>query len=102
MDETINTRLPDPAIPILLKGQTALVTGANSGIGRAVAIALGKADANVAVNYVADEDATQEVVNAIAAAGSRALAPRVGSVNVAQSAAISGARNNRGHAALLR
>ena len=31
----------------MLKGQTALVTGANSGIGRAIAIALGKAGANV-------------------------------------------------------
>jgi glucose 1-dehydrogenase len=34
--------LPSP-IPTLLKGQKALVTGANSGIGRAVALALGAA-----------------------------------------------------------
>ena len=49
--------LPEPAIPAvqslsLLKGQTALVTGANSGIGRAIAVALGRAGANVVVNYV--------------------------------------------------
>jgi len=35
-----------------LEGQTALVTGANSGIGRAIAVALGGAGANVVVNYV--------------------------------------------------
>jgi len=35
-----------------LRSQTALVTGASSGIGRAVAIALGRAGANVLVNYI--------------------------------------------------
>ena len=35
-----------------LQGQKALVTGANSGIGRAVAIALGRAGADVVVDYV--------------------------------------------------
>ena len=44
--------LPQPVLPSLqhlplLKGQTALVTGANSGIGRAIALALGQAGANV-------------------------------------------------------
>ena len=51
--------LPKPVVPTLpalalLKGQTALVTGANSGIGRAIAIALGRAGANVVVNYVVE------------------------------------------------
>ena len=45
------------AMPQLLKGQQALVTGANSGIGKAVAIALGRAGANVIVNYVHGDDA---------------------------------------------
>jgi glucose 1-dehydrogenase len=40
----------------VLAAQTALVTGANSGIGRAVAIALGRVGANVLVNYVTDAD----------------------------------------------
>jgi glucose 1-dehydrogenase len=35
----------------ILKGQKALVTGAKSGIGKAIAIALGHAGADVAVNY---------------------------------------------------
>jgi glucose 1-dehydrogenase len=74
MDEIQNLRLPDAALPVLLKGQKALVTGANSGIGRAVAIALGRSGADVVVNYVAGDDAAQEVVNAIIAAGSKSMA----------------------------
>ena len=59
-----------------LSGQKAVVTGANSGIGRAIAIALGHAGAEVVVNYRDGEDAAMEVVRNIAAAGSRALAHR--------------------------
>jgi glucose 1-dehydrogenase len=58
----------------ILAGQKALVTGANSGIGRGVAIALGQAGADVVVNYVAGDDAAQAVVNEIRASGSDALA----------------------------
>jgi glucose 1-dehydrogenase len=74
MSEQINELLPNSAIPVLLKGQKALVTGANSGIGRAIAIALGAAGADVAVNYIDGEPAAQEVVNRIVAGGSRAIA----------------------------
>jgi glucose 1-dehydrogenase len=62
------------AIPVLLKGQKALVTGANSGIGRAVAIALGEAGADVVVNYVRGDEAAQEVVGLIQKTGSHAIA----------------------------
>ncbi|TAL95938.1 MAG: glucose 1-dehydrogenase [Rhodanobacter sp.] len=64
---------PKLAIPGLLKGQKALVTGANSGIGRGVALALGEAGADVVVNYVVDDDAAQAVVDQIEGFGVRAL-----------------------------
>lgn len=65
---------PSRPIPRLLVGQKALVTGASSGIGKAVAIALGQAGADVVVNYVAGEPAAREVVDTIRAAGSQAVA----------------------------
>jgi len=61
-------------MPQLLRGQKALVTGANSGIGKAVAIALGAAGADVAVNFVRGEESANEVVATIAEHGVRAMA----------------------------
>jgi glucose 1-dehydrogenase len=58
----------------LLRGQKALVTGANSGIGRGVAIALGRAGADVMVNYVVGDEAAHAVVKEICAGGVKALA----------------------------
>ncbi|WP_051832434.1 SDR family oxidoreductase [Streptomyces katrae] len=58
----------------MLKGQKALVTGANSGIGKATAIGLGRAGADVVVNYVAGQDAAEEVVREIEGFGVRAYA----------------------------
>ena len=60
--------------PQVLAGQVALVTGANSGIGKAVAIGLGKAGADVIVNYVADATSAEAVAEEIEAAGNRAVA----------------------------
>jgi glucose 1-dehydrogenase len=56
-----------PACPVLklLEGQRALVTGASSGIGRAIAIALGQAGADVVVNYVSNPDDAQGVIDEI-------------------------------------
>ncbi|ROP47536.1 SDR family oxidoreductase [Streptomyces sp. PanSC9] len=66
---------PKNVIPAqLLTGQKALVTGANSGIGRATAVALGRAGADVVVNYVAGGDEAEEVVREIAAFGVKAAA----------------------------
>jgi len=50
---------------IVLKGQKALVTGASSGIGKQVAIALGHAGADVVVNYLTGPDKAQEAVQEI-------------------------------------
>ncbi|MGW6731444.1 SDR family oxidoreductase [Streptomyces sp. NPDC055013] len=66
---------PRDVIPAhLLKGQKALVTGANSGIGKATAVAMGRAGADVVVNYVAGRDAAEKVVEEIKSFGVRAAA----------------------------
>jgi glucose 1-dehydrogenase len=65
---------PPVAVHKLLTGQKALVTGANSGIGKAVAIGLGQAGADVVVNYVDGEDAANAVVDEIKKSGANAYA----------------------------
>ncbi|MFF8261979.1 SDR family oxidoreductase [Streptomyces virginiae] len=73
MDSTVGA--PQGVVPAqLLKGQKALVTGANSGIGKATAIGLGRAGADVVVNYVADQESAEEVVREITSFGVRAAA----------------------------
>jgi len=77
--DTKTVKLPNPItpecqIPRLLKGQKALVTGANSGIGKAVALALGQAGADVVINYLRDDNSADQVVQTISMAGGRALA----------------------------
>jgi glucose 1-dehydrogenase len=73
--------LPRPVMPKvppqrLLLGQKALVTGASSGIGRAIALALGEAGADVIVNYVAGEDKAEQVCRDIRGMGVQAHAVR--------------------------
>jgi 3-oxoacyl-[acyl-carrier protein] reductase len=58
----------------MLTGKTALVTGASRGIGRAIALELGKLGAKVAVNYAGSEAKALEVVDEIKALGSDAIA----------------------------
>ncbi|MEW8626965.1 MAG: SDR family oxidoreductase [Candidatus Thiodiazotropha sp.] len=58
----------------LLTGQRAIVTGANSGIGEAVAKGLARAGAKVAVNYVVNEAEAQRVVEEIEQLGGEAMA----------------------------
>jgi glucose 1-dehydrogenase len=58
----------------LLRGQKALVTGANSGIGLATALALGRAGADVVVNYVAGAAEAEKVVEQIEGFGVRSYA----------------------------
>jgi glucose 1-dehydrogenase len=57
-----------------LKGRVAVVTGASLGIGRATAIALGRAGASVIVNYRSSVEKAEEVVRHIRDAGSQAIA----------------------------
>jgi glucose 1-dehydrogenase len=73
--------LPPPAAPVCpivrsLAGQKALVTGANSGIGRDIAIALGHAGADVVVNYVSREEEAFKTVEEVRRCGSKAIAVR--------------------------
>ena len=65
--------MPQCQVPRSLKGQKALVTGASSGIGKAVAIALGNAGADVVVNYVGADSAANAVASAISDSGVKAL-----------------------------
>lgn len=66
--------MPTCSIEKVLMGQKALITGANSGIGKGIALALGQAGADVVVNYVSNRDSAQEVVDKIKASGSNAMA----------------------------
>ena len=60
----------------MLTGKNALVTGASRGIGRAIALELAKRGAFVVVNYNGSEDAANETVTAIKAAGGDAVSVR--------------------------
>jgi len=74
---TCYAHLPKPVMPRvppqkLLLGQKALVTGASSGIGRAIALSLGDAGADVVVNYVSGEDKAEALAQEIRAKGVQA------------------------------
>ncbi|GAB5375748.1 MAG: SDR family oxidoreductase [Acuticoccus sp.] len=55
-----------------LSGRTALVTGANAGIGRAIALALGEAGADILVHHHGEPESAEATRAAIAASGRRA------------------------------
>lgn len=57
-----------------LKGQKALVTGGNKGIGKAIALAIAKEGADVFINYHSDEAGAQQTVTEIKALGRQAFA----------------------------
>lgn len=80
---------PKPGIQVDLSGQTALVTGASRGIGKAIALALGKAGAKVAC-VARNSQKLQETVSEIAAAGGTAIALEC---DVAQAESVNNAVN---------
>jgi NAD(P)-dependent dehydrogenase (short-subunit alcohol dehydrogenase family) len=56
-----------------LKGRRTLITGADSGIGRAIAIAFAREGADIAISYLSEEEDARETERQVAAAGRRAL-----------------------------
>src|SRR5882672_3522534 len=75
---TSDNYLPAPVSPTCppqkwLAGQTALVTGASSGIGKEIALALGAYGANVVVNFVSDEPKAWETAEMIKSSGGESI-----------------------------
>ena len=62
---------PDPGRP--LSGRVAIVTGGNSGIGRAVVLALARHGANIVIDFVAHPEATEELQRQVQALGDQAI-----------------------------
>jgi glucose 1-dehydrogenase len=60
-------------VAMSLKGKVAIVTGGNSGIGKAVALGLAAAGANIAIDYVAHPEATEALELQIATLGEQAI-----------------------------
>jgi len=58
---------------MLLKDKVAVVTGGNSGIGKAIVLELAKQGANITIDYVSHPDATEELEKQIASLGDRAI-----------------------------
>jgi glucose 1-dehydrogenase len=56
-----------------LQGKVAIVTGGNSGIGKAIVLSLAEAGANIVIDYVANPEATEEVEKQVIALGGRAI-----------------------------
>ena len=66
-------RVPNTPYNQVLTGQPALVTGANSGIGKAVALGLARAGADVVINYITHPETADEVAHEIQGLGRKAI-----------------------------
>lgn len=71
-DTPATTTPHDPARP--LAGKVALITGAGRGIGRGIAVELGRRGASIVVNYGSSSRAAEEVVSELAGLGAKAVA----------------------------
>ena len=56
-----------------LTGKVAIVTGGNSGIGKAIVLALAEEGANIVIDYVANEQATEDLEKQVAALGDQSI-----------------------------
>ena len=70
MSNIVNTKLPET----LLSGKTAIVTGASRGVGRATALRLAEAGANVVVNFLSRGEEANDVVKICENRGVEAIA----------------------------
>ncbi len=76
--------MPAPEPVKRLKGQKALVTGGSSGIGKGIAIELGKSGADVVVNYIGSQEKAEKVAAEIEDNGSRSYAHQADVANEKQ------------------
>src|SRR3954451_15568974 len=63
----------DEGEPMTLHGKVAIVTGGNSGIGKAIVLALAREGANIVIDYIANPEATEDLEKQVAALGDRSI-----------------------------